>query len=111
MVVQEIKRSGYDGLFPAGMVLTGGSSALPGIKSVASKVMGLPVRIAQPNDLVGMTDSLFSPAFTTSVGLLRWAVLMGEVVPQNERPRYRNGINGNRIDWEFAKTWIKRLLP
>jgi len=111
MVVQEIKRSGYDGLFPAGMVLTGGSSALPGIRSVASKVMGLPVRIAQPKDLVGMTDSLFSPAFTTSVGLLRWAVLMGEVVPQNERPRYRHGINGNRIDWEFAKTWIKRLLP
>jgi cell division protein FtsA len=111
MVVQEIKRSGYDGLFPAGMVLTGGSSALPGIRSVASKVMGLPVRIAQPKDLVGMTDSLFSPAFTTSVGLLRWAVLMGEVVNQNERPRYRNGINGNRIDWEFAKTWIKRLLP
>jgi cell division protein FtsA len=111
MVVQEIKRSGYDGLFPAGMVLTGGSSALPGIREVASKVMGLPVRIAQPKDLVGMTDNLFSPAFTTSVGLLRWAVLMGEVAPQNERPRYRHGINGNRIDWEFAKIWIKRLLP
>lgn len=35
LVVQEIKRSGYDGLLPAGMVLTGGCSALPGIRSIA----------------------------------------------------------------------------
>ncbi len=48
MVVQEIKRSGYDGLLPAGMVLTGGTSALPGIRTVASNVLGVPVRIAGP---------------------------------------------------------------
>ena len=40
LVVQEIKRSGYDGLLPAGMVLTGGSSALPGIRTVASQRAG-----------------------------------------------------------------------
>ncbi len=46
LVLQEIKRSGYDGLLPAGMVLTGGASALPGIRDLASQVLGLPVQIA-----------------------------------------------------------------
>ncbi len=89
MVVQEIKRSGYDGLLPAGMVLTGGTSALPGIRTVASSVLGVPVRIAGPENLIGMTDRLDSPAFSTSVGLLRWAMLMNEVSPEatnNRRP-------------------------
>ena len=41
-MMQEIKRSGYDGLLPAGLVLTGGSSQLTGIRELASDVMGLP---------------------------------------------------------------------
>src|SRR5262245_17742399 len=48
LTLQEIKRSGYDGLLPAGIVLTGGTSALPGIKRVASEVLGMSVRTAQP---------------------------------------------------------------
>ena len=40
LVLQEIKRSGYDGLLPAGMVLTGGTSLLPGIRSLASRGPG-----------------------------------------------------------------------
>jgi cell division protein FtsA len=54
MVLQEIKRSGYDGLLPAGMVLTGGVSNLPGIRARwPAEVLGLPVRIAKPENLVG----------------------------------------------------------
>jgi cell division protein FtsA len=112
MVVQEIKRSGYDGLLPAGMVLTGGTSALPGIRTVASSVLGVPVRIAGPENLIGMTDRLDSPAFSTSVGLLRWAMLMNEVSPDasnNRRPRSRS--DRGYIDWDRVKGWLKRLLP
>lgn len=113
MVLQEIKRSGYDGLLPAGMVLTGGSSLLPGIKTVGSKVLGLPVRVAQPENLIGMVDRLFSPAFSTSVGLLRWAVLMNEVVaPQSGRRRVASSSSGGgSLDWEKIKSWLRRLLP
>jgi cell division protein FtsA len=111
MVVQEIKRSGYDGLLPAGMVLTGGSSALPGIRNVAGKVLGLPVRIAQPEGLIGMADRLASPAYSTSVGLLRWGMLMSEITPVDRvrRPKSRSG--GGAINWENIKSWLKRLLP
>lgn len=112
MVVQEIKRSGYDGLLPAGMVLTGGSSALTGIRAVASRVLGLPVRIAYPENLIGMTDRLQTPAFSTSVGLLRWAMLMSEVAPTSgsRRSKIRTQPGGS-VDWENVKNWLKRLLP
>jgi cell division protein FtsA len=109
LVLQEIKRSGYDGLLPAGMVLTGGSSALPGIRPLASRVLGLPVRIAQPENLTGMVDRLDSPAFSTSVGLLRWAILMNEIPTQGSRRRETS--TGGGIDWEKIKSWLRRLLP
>lgn len=109
MVLQEIKRSGYDGLLPAGMVLTGGSSALPGIRTLANRTLGLPVRLAQPENLIGMVDRLNSPAFSTSVGLLRWAVLMSEVAPQTTRKRAN--AQGGGDNWDKVKSWLRKLLP
>ena len=116
LVLQEIKRSGYDGLLPAGMVLTGGSSALPGIRDVASQVLGVSARIAQPENLVGMTDRLNSPAFSTSVGLLRWALMMSEYSPQRAKrqksaPRVSAEAQGGAFNWENIKNWLRRLLP
>jgi cell division protein FtsA len=109
LVLQEIKRSGYDGLLPAGMVLTGGTSVLPGIRTLASRVLGLPVRVAQPENLVGMTDKLYSPAYSTSVGLLRWALLMTEV--GGDLGQFKPRIEGGGLDWENLKSWLRRLLP
>jgi len=108
LTLQEIKRSGYDGLLPAGMVLTGGTSALPGIKRIASEVLGLPVRTARPENLVGLVDRLNSPAYSTSVGLLRWALTMHshEITPGQRRPK-----GEKRMDFSFVKKWFDRLLP
>lgn len=107
LVQQEIKRSGYDGLLPAGMVLTGGTALLPGIRHIASEVLGLPVRIATPEDLIGMTDQLLSPAFATSVGLLKWAMLMNEIALQpGGRRMFAGGVN-----WDKIKDVLRRLLP
>ncbi len=109
LVLQEIKRSGYDGLLPAGMVLTGGTSALPGIRQLASHVMGLPVRIAQPENMIGMVDKIQSPAFSTSVGLVHWAFQMNEFAPRLERKRQSG--KGGAFDWENIKSFLRRLLP
>jgi cell division protein FtsA len=109
LVLQEIKRSGYDGLLPAGMVLTGGTSALPGIRSLASQVVGLPVRIARPENLVGLTDQLNSPAYSTSVGLLHWAMLMSDTTLT---ALARGGDTRSPIiDKRTVINWLKRLLP
>lgn len=124
LVLQEIKRSGYDGLLPAGMVLTGGTSLLPGIRSVASRVLGLPVCLVAPgveggSQLIGMVDQLDSPAFSTSVGLLRWGLLMNEVAAgvypsgQTRRPKLsaRQHSGGNNLTWERIIELLRRLLP
>jgi cell division protein FtsA len=74
LVLQEIKRSGYDGLLPAGLVLTGGTAALPGIRQTASRVMNMSVRVAKPEGLTGLVEQLDGPEFSTSVGLLHFAL-------------------------------------
>lgn len=109
MVLDEIRRSGYDGMLPAGVVLTGGASLLPGIKDVAKKVLGLPVRIAKPEKMVGLTDQISTPAYATSVGLLQWAILMSETNPQtSERTR---GPKTPNINWESIKEFFRKLIP
>ncbi len=107
LVLDEIKRSGYDGLLPAGMVLTGGSSQLPGMRQLASQVLGLPVRIARPENMIGLTDQLQSPAYSTSVGLLNWALMMNEATPT----RRSTSLKGGRFEWDAVKNFLKRLLP
>ncbi|HSJ85978.1 MAG TPA: cell division protein FtsA [Anaerolineales bacterium] len=109
LTLQEIKRSGYDGLLPAGMVLTGGTAALAGIKRVASDVLGMPVRTAQPENLSGLVDRLNSPAFSTGVGLLRWALTMHDQDLNIERDRRTKG--EKRMDLGFVKKLIGRILP
>jgi cell division protein FtsA len=112
LTLQEIKRSGYDGLLPAGIVLTGGTSALPGIRQLASKVFGLPVRIAQPDNLVGLVDQLKSPAYSTSVGLLYWAAALTDEDVSSVRSHKGHGGKGKKpMNLDPLKDWFKRLLP
>lgn len=112
LIMQEIKRSGYDGLLPAGMVLTGGTSALPGIKRVASEVLNMHVRTAQPENLKGLVDRLNSPAFATSVGLLHWAMTMHEHELNPGKPNKRRRSKGeSHMNFEKVKDWLTRLLP
>jgi cell division protein FtsA len=112
LVLQEIKRSGYDGLLPAGLVLTGGSSTLPGIRSLASHTLGVPVRIAGPENLIGMSDKLESPAYSTSVGLLSWALLMNDLFIEPEpRSRRSQRTAPGGVKWDPIKEFLKKLLP
>ena len=53
-ILSEVKRSGYDGLTPAGVVLTGGVAQLPGLSDLSTARMRWPVRIGQPNGAVAL---------------------------------------------------------
>ena len=101
LVMQEIKRSGYDGLLPAGVVLCGGTADLAGIRDVAREMLNLPVRIGAPQDLHGLVDILGSPAYATSIGLLQWGFRHDS--PQLSRTR-RNG--HSRLP-----RWLRAFLP
>jgi cell division protein FtsA len=63
---------GAPGVLPAGIILTGGGSQLAGVAELGREVLGMPVRIAGPAGIGGLVDTLLTPAYATSVGLLQW---------------------------------------
>ena len=111
LLSQEIRRSGYDALLPAGMVLTGGTSLLTGIRPLASRVLGMPVRVARPENLIGLVDQLQSPSFTTSVGLLKWAELMNETMSASSHSKPKKRAAMPSVNWNDIKKWLKRFIP
>jgi cell division protein FtsA len=72
LIALELPNSEQKALVPAGLVLTGGSSNLPGIAAMGRNILGLPVRVGSPINMYGITDALHNPAYATSVGLLLW---------------------------------------
>ncbi|MBN2389428.1 MAG: cell division protein FtsA [Anaerolineae bacterium] len=102
-VQQEIKRSGYDGLLPAGLVLCGGTAQLPGLRELARDLFQLPVQIGVPKDISGLTDQVANPAAAVAVGLVEWT------------PMWEEGGGGWRTVripwWKRLWPWLKTLLP
>ena len=74
LIGMEIKRSGYAGLLPAGIVVTGGGAKTIGIETIGKDVLKMPARVAQPSGVSGIIDEVSSPEYAASVGL----VLYGE---------------------------------
>ena len=85
MVSKAVKGSGFSGLLPAGIVITGGSAQLKGIADVASRALGIPARVALPTNLKGLVDKINSPAYATAVGMLRWAMNEHYIYEKPER--------------------------
>ena len=109
LVRQEVKRSGYDGLLPAGAVITGGTSQLPGIKEIAAEVLQLPARTAQPEQPIGLVDRIQSSAYSTAHGLLHWAQIL-EQEAGHDSFTY-GGITLPKLSLEKATDLFRRLLP
>jgi cell division protein FtsA len=76
-VKKELMRSGYyDGL-AAGIVLTGGATAMDGMCDVGEAVLRLPTRRGMPTKIGGLVDVVRSPAFATGVGLVLFGANAG----------------------------------
>lgn len=101
LILQEIKRSGYDGLLPAGVVLCGGTADLAGIRDFAREMLNLPVRVGAPQGLQGLVDILGSPAYATSTGLLQWGL-------RHDMPRPARGRSNGHLK---LPGWLRAFLP
>ncbi len=102
LILTEVKRSGYDNLLPAGVVLCGGTAELEGIGSFAREALELPVRVGAPRDVEGYTDRVAAPAFATSVGLGQWGLRQGQVMlagASRREERRRSNTLGGLLDW------------
>jgi cell division protein FtsA len=110
LIAAEIRRSGYEGLLPAGIVLTGGSSQLPGFDELVREMLGMPVRIGSPSNLTGLSDAVDSPPYATGVGLVKWGMINGLRQPGGSLTVPREPGNWRNV-YERFKGWLKEFLP
>jgi cell division protein FtsA len=111
MIYNEIQRSGYDGLLQAGIVVTGGGAQLARLDELMREMLGIPVRVGIPTGLTGLSDTLDSAPYSTSIGLLRWGAYQGSSVL--DAP-YDGPERGGRIRlgiYERLKGWLREFLP
>ncbi|KKR76622.1 MAG: Cell division protein ftsA [Candidatus Levybacteria bacterium GW2011_GWA2_40_8] len=69
MVGLEIKKSGYGGQTPSGLVVTGGGGRTVGVVDCAKRMLAMPVRIGTPQNMKGIIDEIQDSAYSTVVGL------------------------------------------
>ncbi|MCC6405394.1 MAG: cell division protein FtsA [Candidatus Yanofskybacteria bacterium] len=105
MVQDELKKAGKDGLLPAGIVVSGGGSKLPGFAALVRDTLSLPVRIAKPVGVEAF-DAAMDPSFAVAVGLVAWG--FAREVGEGYRPTESSAVGG----WvKEAVAWLKNFLP
>ncbi len=110
MIGSEIRRSGYEGLLPAGIVLTGGSAQLPGIEDLTRDMLGMPVRIGVPGNLTGLAEAIDSPPYATGVGLVRWGLRHG-LTTTSGHPIGEQSQGNWKYTYDRFKLWLREFLP
>ncbi|MCL1477017.1 cell division protein FtsA [Marinobacter sp. M3C] len=70
LVQSELRRSGFEDMIPAGIVITGGASTMEGVVELAEEIFHMPIRLACPQAVSGMTEVVNNPIYATGVGLL-----------------------------------------
>jgi cell division protein FtsA len=70
LIQAELRRSGFEDLCAAGVVLTGGSSKMEGAVDLAEEIFHMPVRLGLPQYVAGLVDVIRNPIYSTGVGLL-----------------------------------------
>ena len=102
LVHAELRRSGFEELAAAGVVITGGSSKMEGAVELAEEVFHMPVRLGVPQYVTGLVDVVRNPIHATGVGLL----LFGH--------RSRQSVGGERLTekgfgaiWKRMRGWFQ----
>jgi cell division protein FtsA len=72
LVQSEIRRSGFEDMIAAGIVLTGGTSKMEGVVDLAEEIFHMPVRLGAPTNISGLKDIVNNPIYSTGVGLLQY---------------------------------------
>lgn len=73
IVQQDLEERDLMDRLGAGIVLTGGTAAIPGLVELAQQIFACPVRLGVPGEgLGGLADSVGRPRFTVASGLALW---------------------------------------
>jgi len=101
LVQAELRRSGFEDLLAAGIVLTGGSSKIEGVVELAEEIFHKPVSLGMPRNVAGLADIVRNPIYATGVGLLLYGQeLERRRLERREAPPVVKGSFVDRIrDW------------
>ncbi|MFP6827646.1 MAG: cell division protein FtsA [Gammaproteobacteria bacterium] len=102
LVRDELRRSGFEELIAAGIVLTGGSSKMEGAVELAEEIFHVPVRLGVPQYVEGLVDVVRNPIYATAVGLLLYGKEAAEV--QADAAAAKAGIFGV---FDRMKAWFQ----
>ena len=78
MVMLEVQKSGFLGLTPSGVVITGGGAQTAGLVELAKHELQMPVRIGQPQGATGLVGEISTPAYSTALGLIMYGASFQE---------------------------------
>ena len=90
LIREELRRSGFEEIIAAGLVLTGGSARMEGAIELAEEIFHVPVRLGFPQAVRGLADAVRNPIYSTAVGLLLYA-------RENRAPAARNALLGGAV--------------
>ncbi|WP_317930917.1 cell division protein FtsA [Halioxenophilus sp. WMMB6] len=101
LVQAELRRSGYEDLIAAGIVLTGGTSKMEGVVELAEEIFHMPVRLGVPQGIRGLTDIVNNPIYSTGVGLLMYGMRQNR-----DGNRKQPAVSGENF-WGRIKKWFE----
>ncbi|MFB3107385.1 MAG: cell division protein FtsA [Pseudomonadales bacterium] len=98
LIQAELRRSGFEELVAAGIVLTGGASKMEGVIDLAEEIFHMPVSLGLPRNVAGLKDIVRNPVYATGVGLLQYGKQREEEIPGRGRLR-RSGMFNRVRKW------------
>jgi len=108
MVKIEIQKSGFGGMTPAGLVVTGGGALTFGIIELAKLELAMPVRIGTPVGVSGLIDEVSTPEYAALVGLILYGVAAKFAAPAKiplvGRVEFKGIISK-------SLTWLRSFFP
>jgi cell division protein FtsA len=105
LVAREIERLRVKDLLASGIVLSGGSSLLPGIVEMTEEWTGLPTRCGVPQHVGGLSDVVKSPIYATAVGL----VLYGARQMDAKHLRWRDDGMYSKVKRRMTQ-WLQDMI-
>ena len=99
LVQAELRRSGFENLLAAGVVLTGGTSKMEGAIELAEEIFHAPVRVGTPHSVTGLSDIVENPIYSTGVGLLQYGLKQHQEEDPALNRDTQNQIMGKMKNW------------
>jgi len=95
LVADQIEEHGLSGVLSAGIILTGGGSAMEGAADLARQVFNAPAQVGKVQESIGLSTKREGARFAAVLGCVRYAASQMQDVPKNRTPLHK---------W-FSKLW------